>query len=62
MKPKNKAAAQLGKLGGKSKSNAKQDAARINGAKGGRPRKERDGTTEPSAGVRGQSEGPQSLP
>jgi hypothetical protein len=39
MPNKNKHAARLGKLGGKSKSNAKRDAARINGAKGGRPRK-----------------------
>src|SRR5947207_13437478 len=35
---KNKAAQQLGKLGGKARSDAKADAARANGAKGGRPR------------------------
>lgn len=32
-------AAQLGKLGGASRSEAKTDAARANGAKGGRPKK-----------------------
>lgn len=36
---KNEHAAALGKLGGKSKSEAKQRAARENGKKGGRPRK-----------------------
>ena len=43
MKPKNKAAAALGKkggkVGGKVKSEAKTAAARANGAKGGRPKK-----------------------
>lgn len=34
-----KAAATLGKLGGKSKSPAKQQASRANGRKGGRPLK-----------------------
>lgn len=32
-------AAELGRLGGKSKSKAKQEASRENGKKGGRPRK-----------------------
>ena len=36
---KNKNAAWLGKLGGKSTSDAKRNAAKLNGAKGGRPRK-----------------------
>jgi hypothetical protein len=36
-------AKQIGKLGGKSKSNAKQQAARANGAKGGRPPKKPEG-------------------
>jgi hypothetical protein len=34
---KNKAAQQLGRLGGKSKTEAKTSAARTNGAAGGRP-------------------------
>lgn len=34
---KNKSAQQLGRLGGKKKSEAKTEAARANGAKGGRP-------------------------
>jgi hypothetical protein len=51
-----KAAAALGKLGGKSKSSAKRRASRENGKRGGRPKKkagvwlyrpeEKDGTTE----------------
>ena len=36
----NKAAQQLGRLGGLAKSKAKADAARENGKKGGRPRDE----------------------
>jgi hypothetical protein len=36
---KNKAAVQLGKLGGKVKSEAKAKTARENGKKGGRPKK-----------------------
>lgn len=35
---KNPHAVALGKLGGKAKSNAKVEAARLNGRKGGRPR------------------------
>lgn len=35
----NKAAQQLGKLGGQVKSEAKTKAARLNGKKGGRPKK-----------------------
>lgn len=35
---KNKAAAALGKLGGIKKTEAKANAARVNGAKGGRPK------------------------
>lgn len=34
----NKAAQQLGRLGGKTKTEAKSEAAKKNGAKGGRPR------------------------
>jgi hypothetical protein len=34
---KNKAAQSLGRLGGKAKTEAKTEAARANGAKGGRP-------------------------
>lgn len=37
---KNKAAVQLGRLGGKVTTAAKAGAARENGAKGGRPRKD----------------------
>lgn len=37
---KNTAAVALGKLGGLSTSEAKREAARRNGAKGGRPRKQ----------------------
>lgn len=36
---KNRAAARLGKRGGLSKSPSKTEAAKINGAKGGRPKK-----------------------
>jgi hypothetical protein len=36
----NEAAALLGRKGGQSKSRAKRAAARANGAKGGRPKKE----------------------
>lgn len=36
---KNPHAVALGKLGGKAKSTAKVEAARLNGQKGGRPRK-----------------------
>lgn len=39
-------AKRIGKLGGKSKSSAKQNAARINGACGGRPPKKPVGTKE----------------
>jgi len=35
----NKAAQQLGRIGGKKTSEAKSAAAKANGAKGGRPRK-----------------------
>jgi len=38
---KNKAAQQLGKLGGQVKSEAKAKAAKENGKKGGRPKKEK---------------------
>jgi hypothetical protein len=38
----NKAAALLGRLGGKSTSEAKRRAARMNGKKGGRPKKNKD--------------------
>lgn len=37
--PRRSAAATLGRKGGKVKSAAKADAARANGAKGGRPKK-----------------------
>jgi hypothetical protein len=36
---KNQAAVELGRLGGKSKSEKKAAAARLNGKKGGRPKK-----------------------
>jgi len=36
---KNRAAVSLGRKGGKVRSEAKAEAARANGAKGGRPRK-----------------------
>lgn len=39
MNQKNPHAVELGRLGGKRKSKAKVEAARINGQKGGRPRK-----------------------
>lgn len=38
MSTPNKAAQELGRIGGKSKSPAKTAASRANGAKGGRPR------------------------
>ena len=38
-KPKNPAAVALGRKGGKATSDAKAEAARANGAKGGRPKK-----------------------
>ena len=38
---KNPAAVALGRKGGKSTSDAKANAARANGAKGGRPKKKR---------------------
>lgn len=37
----NRAAQQLGRLGGKATSEAKAEAARKNGAKGGRPKKKK---------------------
>lgn len=37
---KNPHAVALGKLGGSKKTKAKEEAARINGKKGGRPRKD----------------------
>jgi hypothetical protein len=37
---KNPHAVALGKLGGKAKTDAKVEAARLNGRKGGRPRKD----------------------
>ena len=37
-KPKNPHAQALGSLGGQSKSEAKKEASRLNGKKGGRPR------------------------
>lgn len=37
----NRAAQQLGRLGGKQTSEAKVEAARKNGAKGGRPKKKK---------------------
>lgn len=39
---KNKHAQQLGKLGGKVKSEAKVKAAKENGKKGGRPKKDKE--------------------
>jgi hypothetical protein len=36
---KNPAAVALGRKGGKARSEAKADAARVNGQKGGRPKK-----------------------
>jgi len=39
--PKNPAAVELGRLGGKATSEAKRKAARKNGKKGGRPKKKR---------------------
>lgn len=39
MNQKNPHAVELGRLGGKRKSKAKVEAARINGQKGGRPKK-----------------------
>jgi len=44
----NLAAQQLGRLGGKAKSEAKTKAARKNGAKGGRPKKKRPPTAKES--------------
>lgn len=43
MARKNPAAVALGKRGGRVKSEAKSDAARENGKKGGRPKKVIDG-------------------
>lgn len=40
-KPKNPAAVALGRLGGRTKTPAKSEASRINGAKGGRPPKKK---------------------
>lgn len=40
MPRKNAAAVALGRKGGKARTAAKADAARANGAKGGRPRKQ----------------------
>jgi len=51
MKPENnlsQIAAMLGRAGGSSKSAAKQQAARLNGSKGGRPRKQPE---KPSASL-----------
>ena len=42
MSKKNPNAVALGKLGGQSKSKAKAEAARINGKKGGRPKKQNE--------------------
>jgi len=42
MARKNPAAVALGKLGGRVKSDAKAEAARKNGKKGGRPKKAKD--------------------
>lgn len=39
MHRKNRAAVALGRKGGKATSDAKAEAARLNGRKGGRPRK-----------------------
>lgn len=39
---KNPHAVALGKLGGKAKSQLKQEAARANGRKGGRPKKTKE--------------------
>ena len=39
-KPKNPAAVALGRLGGKTTSEKKTAAVRLNGLKGGRPKKE----------------------
>ena len=38
--PKNPAAVALGRLGGRVKSDRKAEAARLNGKRGGRPRKQ----------------------
>lgn len=42
-KKKNPAAVALGKLGGKKTSEAKAAAAKLNGKRGGRPKKPKDG-------------------
>lgn len=39
---KNQAAVELGRLGGRSTSEAKKQAARENGKKGGRPKKDKE--------------------
>jgi hypothetical protein len=43
MANKNPAAVALGRMGGEARSQAKADAARANGRKGGRPKKKRKG-------------------
>ena len=43
-KPKNPAAVALGRLGGKAKTEAQAAARRENGKKGGRPKKQKEGT------------------
>lgn len=46
----NRAAQALGRLGGKAQSEAKAAAARSNGAKGGRPKKKKDGNAKENPG------------
>jgi len=48
---KNPAAVSLGKLGGKSTSEAKQAAARANGKKGGRPKTGDNSMNQPTKDV-----------
>jgi hypothetical protein len=54
---KNRAAASLGKKGGRAKSSAKTAAAQANGAKGGRPKKTAPVALLPNVKVRDGADG-----